>query len=244
MIRYLLFFSCALGSSAYADGAEQVNYSDKIIGVWSCSATIKEGGATISVAIDSDYVRNKKSNAQGRIQLEIADPESEGKRIKLDYFLSGTGSWRIIDNKYLIEVTDDIKIVNMTNPLMDKLFSLESLFPKNISSSSEIIKLDDKTLVIKNESDGNKYICKRKANNISRLKDSEKNIYVVMYNKDGAVLKNVKGQSIYVGNSCDTFSKQLGGGKWGYANGGMIITLGESVISFPNQRLSIEGCSL
>ena len=247
LLKYLLVFLCALSSHAYADGTEQVDYNDKIIGMWSCSATLKEAGTILSLAIDSDYVRNARSNSRGSIKLDMADPEGEGKRIKLDYFLSGTGSWRIKDNKYLIEVTEEIKIVNMTDPLMDKLFSLESLFPKNISSSSEIIKLDDKTLVIKNESDGNEYTCKRKPkknSTVSKLKDSDGYIYIVTYNENGAILKNVMGQSIYVGNSCDAFSKQLGGGEWGHANSGMMITLGDKVVSFPNQKVSIQDCNL
>ena len=67
---------------------------------------------------------------------------------------------------------------------------------------------------------------------------------MVTYNDDGAVLKSVSGNVIYAGNSCDSFSKKFGGGKWGYANDGMLITLGDKVVSFPNQKSNIEGCSL
>ena len=40
---------------------------------------------------------------------------------------------------------------------------------------------------------------------------------------------------IYLGRNCDVFSPQLGRGRWGWANGGVLITAGARRLGFPRQ---------
>jgi len=78
--------------------------------------------------------------------------------------------------------------------------------------------------------------------------------YAMTCNESGYVLRSVNpvsrfvGQGadttlvrgtevIYLGRSCDAFSKVLGGGTWCWANGGFLIGLAGSEIGFPRQEL-------
>lgn len=54
-------------------------------------------------------------------------------------------------------------------------------------------------------------------------------------NKDGVVLSS-RDVTIYLGNSCDAFSPQYGKGKWGWANGGVLVELKKGNIGFPRQE--------
>lgn len=53
--------------------------------------------------------------------------------------------------------------------------------------------------------------------------------------------------TIFVGKSCDTFSPELGEGRWEWANGGFIITAGGRRFAFPRQEPPLHpdatGCS-
>ncbi|WP_020559484.1 hypothetical protein [Thiofilum flexile] len=238
-MKYLLLSFILFSPFIYAD---DTNYEEKILGTWSCSEMAKEKDNIVSLLVDVDYVRNGRSNLFGKVSLDMITPEKN--RVKLDYNISASGKWEIKENKYLIETTEEIKTVNLTNPLIDKYFKLEDFFPKNISVSSEIIQLDSNVFTTKGESDGKIGTCKKKTTNIIKLKDSENIIYLITYNKNGAILKNSSGETIYLGTSCDSFSQQSGAGKWGYANDGMLITLGEKMLSFPNQKLNIQDCNL
>lgn len=51
-------------------------------------------------------------------------------------------------------------------------------------------------------------------------------------NSHGAVLR--RGRTvIYLGRSCDVYSPQLGRGRWGWANGGVLVTAGVRRLGFP-----------
>ena len=51
-------------------------------------------------------------------------------------------------------------------------------------------------------------------------------------NAHGAVLRRA-GIVIYLGRGCDVFSPQLGRGRWGWANGGVLLTAGTRRLGFP-----------
>jgi hypothetical protein len=53
-------------------------------------------------------------------------------------------------------------------------------------------------------------------------------------NRHGAVLRR-RGTEIYLGRACDARSPQLGRGRWGWANGGFLITFPRRHIGFPRQ---------
>jgi hypothetical protein len=51
-------------------------------------------------------------------------------------------------------------------------------------------------------------------------------------NDHGAALRRGR-IAIYLGRNCDVFSPQLGRGRWGWANGGVIVTAGARRLGFP-----------
>lgn len=58
--------------------------------------------------------------------------------------------------------------------------------------------------------------------------------YTKTKNKYGVVLKSIE-STIYLGNNCDAYSPQYGGGAWAWANGGVSIKFEKSQIGFFRQ---------
>ena len=63
-----------------------------------------------------------------------------------------------------------------------------------------------------------------------------KKYWSVSYNNNGAILKR-RAETIYLGIECDVLSKRYGGGRWGQANGGVIVQFRKSEIVFPRQSV-------
>lgn len=146
-MKYFLSLLILLPSLAYSDTISAVNYGNKILGKWTCSEDFKTENSSNKITFDTNYVRNGKFSGFGKLTMNITRPD--GLQVSMDYAISTSGSWEIKDNKYLVETNDEVKSVNTTNPEIDKIISLNDLIPKNISSSSEIIKIGDNILVTK-----------------------------------------------------------------------------------------------
>jgi hypothetical protein len=70
----------------------------------------------------------------------------------------------------------------------------------------------------------------------STLTSSEGEVFVVTCNDDGFVLTYAPlGNAIYLGNSCDVESDEIGSGTWCASNGGMLVDVGQVPIGFPRQ---------
>ena len=130
------------------------NYSrlDQLYGSWNCKLSMEEAGVRVAMNYDVNYVRNGKANGFGTIIFKAPElPEME-------YSMAGSSHWEY-ENGYLIETTTEIKLVNVSHPEFDEVFNLESMFPQNISESSEILVLNNSVLKLKSESDGTVYSC-------------------------------------------------------------------------------------
>lgn len=53
----------------------------------------------------------------------------------------------------------------------------------------------------------------------------------------GADGPTVEIETVYLGKGCDAYSERLGGGEWGWANGGFTIDFPDASISFPRQEV-------
>ena len=125
---------------------------NKLYGTWSCQMDIEEEDFKLALDYEVTYVRNGKSNGFGTLKVKSPDiPEME-------YSIADSSIWEL-DSRYLIETTTEIKIVNISHPEFDDFFNLESMFPKNLSGSSEILILSDSLLKTKDESDGTIISC-------------------------------------------------------------------------------------
>ncbi len=148
-----------LSLSWLAHATENIKAIDTNIlfeGTWNCSYEIKEDGRKLSITTEDNYVRNGHANSFGTLMAKFAPDVPE-----MEYFIASSAKWEIKE-KYLISTLIDIKIKNISHPYFDKAFNLESLFPKNISDSSEIIELSNSKLLLKSESDGTVYSCTKK----------------------------------------------------------------------------------
>lgn len=58
--------------------------------------------------------------------------------------------------------------------------------------------------------------------------------YRVSLNDHGAVLHGTGGP-VYLGRDCDAWSKRDGKGRWQWANGGVVVELGDARLAFPRQ---------
>ncbi len=82
--------------------------------------------------------------------------------------------------------------------------------------------------------------------------------YTYASNENGAMLESInpvsrfKGQGagtrvvtgiekLYLGKSCDAYSKVLGSGAWGWANGGFIVDFPKASVKFPRQEITVPG---
>jgi hypothetical protein len=128
----------------------------QLYGLWHCDLSIDEEGVKVVMDYEVNYVRNGKSNGFGTIIFKAPGlPEME-------YSMAGSSNWGY-QNGYLIETTTEIKLVNLSHPEFDEVFNLESMFPQNISESSEILVLNNTLLTLKSESDGTVYSCDKVA---------------------------------------------------------------------------------
>lgn len=67
-----------------------------------------------------------------------------------------------------------------------------------------------------------------------QMVDGDGNSYTVSSNDNGMVLQS-DSRTIYLGNSCEASSPGASDGTWGWANGGVSVTLGDASIGFPRQ---------
>jgi len=127
-----------------------------LYGTWSCKINFQEEDVKLSIDYDVTYIRNGRSNGFGILKLKAQDiPEME-------YSIADSSSWEIV-NGYLIKITAEIKLVNISHPGFDELLNLESMFPQNISESSEILFLNNSLLKVKSETNGTVYSCNKVA---------------------------------------------------------------------------------
>lgn len=107
------------------------------------------------VESEETYVRNGRSNSMGSMRVKFAQEFPE-----VTYSIAGSSSWEV-QNGYLITTVEDVKIVNLSHPELDKLINLTEMLPKNISESQEVVELSDTKLTLKSESNGALYQCQR-----------------------------------------------------------------------------------
>lgn len=69
--------------------------------------------------------------------------------------------------------------------------------------------------------------------------DNDGNKYSSTTNDNGVVL-HISGTDIFLGKSCDAYSKQYGNGTWAWIKGGFFINFGRMGIGFPKQTLDID----
>lgn len=69
--------------------------------------------------------------------------------------------------------------------------------------------------------------------------DADGNTYQPTTNAHGMALKSPKA-TIFLGKSCDAFSRVYGKGTWGWANGGFQAKFRKATISFPRQEIDID----
>ncbi|WP_427982227.1 hypothetical protein [Agarivorans sp.] len=130
-----------------------INQAD-LYGSWHCKTSLEENGVKIFVDMDANYIRNGKSNGFGFFVIRFPD----GLEVK--YSVTGSGVWQL-KNGYLIETSEEIKVVNLSHPRLDKILDMESLFPQNVSESSKVLQLNKSFLKVKSETNGTVIGCKR-----------------------------------------------------------------------------------
>lgn len=157
-LRILPLLTSAFLVSACSTNHTQYSLPEnQLYGTWNCQMDFQEEDVKLSFDYDITYVRNGKSNGFGSFKFKAPDiPEME-------YSIADSSNWEL-NNGYLIETTTEIKLVNISHPEFDDLLNLESMFPQNLSESSEILVLNDSLLKTKSESDGTIISCNKVVN--------------------------------------------------------------------------------
>lgn len=164
--KIVLVVTLAISTSVYAnnDVPKPSSVDEQIYGSWNCQYNHEENGFKISIESEETYVRNGRSNTFGIMKAKFAPELPE-----IEYSLAGSATWDI-NGDYLVTTLDDMKIVNLSHPELDKIMNLQDMFPKNLSESSKILELSTSKLSLKSESDGTVYHCTKK-----RVKPQTKN---------------------------------------------------------------------
>jgi len=143
-----------ISGCASLNHAQDSKLEEKLFGKWNCKLDLDVENVKMSFDYDVRYIRNGKSNGFGTLKLNIPDwPEME-------YSISDSSNWELKDG-YLIEMTEEIKLVNLSHPEFDEVLNLESMFPQNISESSKILVLNDSLLKVKSETEGTVMSCNK-----------------------------------------------------------------------------------
>ena len=81
-----------------------------------------------------------------------------------------------------------------------------------------------------------------KKNNIKSeiVKSDNDDLYSIIYNNNGAVLKSSIGKKIYIGKDCDSSSKKYGKGIWGWDEEKFIISFKNKKIKFKKQKTNLS----
>ena len=164
-IRSAIFTgSLALATAACSTQASTVpavsfkpGHNSQILGTWDCSINMEQDQSKFSIESQDTYVRNGRMNSFGIMSISFSN-----EMPAIEYSLAGTAEWEVEDG-YLITTVTDLKITNLTDPALDKIFNLQDFFPKNMSDSSEIIELSSNRMILRSETDNQLYECSRDA---------------------------------------------------------------------------------
>ena len=157
IINYLPIAVLAISITACKEESKPKT-NDMLYGNWNCQESSEDENLKLSMDYDVNFVRNGTSNAFGILKLKL--PETP----ELEYSYADSSKWEVIDG-YLITMSTEVKIINVSHPGIDDVFNLGELFPQNISDSSKILKLNETELSLQGESDGEIYTCSKVVNN-------------------------------------------------------------------------------
>ena len=149
-----------LGWEAGSVSASAEKSESKLFGMWNCSTVVEQDGVRLSMDLNTNYVRNGRSNTVGRLKLEFSTLPLED----MEYSLVGTGTWEMIDG-YLVEVSEDVRTQNISHPDMGDVLNIGDMFPSNASESYQVVTLTAKCLTLKGEADGTIFQCRRPKTN-------------------------------------------------------------------------------
>lgn len=129
---------------------------EQFYGTWNCVVVDESVEGKIVIDLDVSYAPNSQMNSSGSTTLFIAGlPE-------IKYSIAFKGVWEYQDG-YLIETSNEVKIVNISHPELDELLNPEGLFPESLSESTEVIMLTESSLTLKSEGDNVTYSCDKLA---------------------------------------------------------------------------------
>lgn len=145
MKRQILFFIIAFSASLSGGVHANQYFSNLIRGAWECSSELGEAGVTVQAKGESTYVRNGGSNFFGEISSIITTEDVLGdsaemtpeemvvlstfipETMSFDYFVAVSGTWEIVDGKFLIETTTDVKSTRISFPEQEIARNMDAL---------------------------------------------------------------------------------------------------------------------
>ncbi|MCF6219543.1 MAG: hypothetical protein L3J65_00375 [Robiginitomaculum sp.] len=155
-----LAFTTFLLITLTACGGKKGTSDNLLVGTWVASepTTVTESGMTITFSdMTSTYSKDNTAKASGNMSMSGA-----GLPVKLDMTIATESTWSVEGNTLSETITDaDIKM--KTNiPGMPDMGGMIAQQMKSQAGTSTIVKLDKKTLILKEDKTGVQVTMKRK----------------------------------------------------------------------------------
>lgn len=157
-----LLMGCSTGSGTQSVEGEtaKVANSETILGTWQCKFLVTNpDGSSMEFVSEDKYEENGKLSSIGVLSLDLKNT-SVGKI--LEYSMSGDGGWHFSEEgKYLVTEANNVQVTNVSQTGFEDFIDIKSMFPVNVSVSTEILDFDGNKISLRVKSTGDTYSCNR-----------------------------------------------------------------------------------
>lgn len=127
----------------------------RLLGTWNCAYAVQEQDVSVTSETREIYASDGRIDSSGTMRVRMSPEMPE-----ISYSLAATGHWEMADDA-LVVTASEVRIVNLSHPEFDRLLDLQEMMPEGISESMAIVELSAADLILRSETDGRLYNCRK-----------------------------------------------------------------------------------